>query len=43
MGGVELGVAQIPIVGPALSIGLTVYDIGGGFDNNLYNTKKWWK
>jgi hypothetical protein len=26
-----------------LSIGLTVYDIGGGFDNNLYNTEKWWK
>jgi hypothetical protein len=39
----ELGLTQIPGVGPILSIGVTAYDIGGGFDNNLYNTDKWWK
>ena len=39
----ELGLAKIPYVGPILSIGVTAYDIGGGFDNNLYNTDNWWK
>ncbi len=43
MTGVEFGLAFIPYVGPLLSIGLTAYDIGGGFDDNLYNTENWWK
>ena len=34
---VELGVTFIPYVGPLLSVTLTAYDIGGGFDNNLYS------
>ena len=42
MTGAEFGLTFIPYVGPILSIGLTAYDLGGGFDNNLYNTEKWW-
>ena len=37
MTGVEFGLAYVPYVGPLLSIGLTAYDIGGGFDDNLYS------
>ena len=43
MTGVEFGLAYVPYVGPLLSIGLTAYDIGGGFDDNLYKTENWWK
>ena len=43
MSAAELGLAQIPYVGPILSIGVTAFDIGGGFDDNLYNTENWWK
>lgn len=41
--GVEFGLNFVPYVGPLLSITLTAYDVSGGFDNNLYNTEKWWK
>ena len=43
MTGVEFGLSFVPYVGPLLSIGLTAYDIGGGFDDNLYKTENWWK
>ncbi len=43
MTGVEFGLTFVPYVGPLLSIGLTAYDIGGGFDDNLYKTENWWK
>lgn len=43
MTGVEFGLPFVPYVGPILSIGLTACDIAGCFDNNLYNTDKWWK
>lgn len=35
--GVEVGIAAIPMVGPILSSMIVCYDIGGGFDNTLYN------
>lgn len=35
--GVEAGIAAIPMVGPILSSMIVCYDIGGGFDNTLYN------
>ena len=41
--GSEFAISGIPHVGPILSIGLTAFDIGGGFDNNLYKTENWWK
>jgi len=43
MSGIEYGLLFIPYAGPILSIGLTAFDIGGGFDNNLYKTDNWWK
>jgi hypothetical protein len=36
----EFAVAFIPYVGPVLSVTITAYDLGGGFDNNLYSIGK---
>ena len=33
----EVGIAAIPFVGPVLSTIVVCYDIGGGFDNTLYD------
>lgn len=37
---VEFGLAFVLYVGPILSIILVAYDLGGGFDNNLYSIGK---
>ena len=34
--------AKIPVVGSIISIGITSYDIGGGFENNIYNVSDDW-
>ena len=36
----EFAIAFIPCVGPVLSVTITAYDLGGGFDNNLYSIGK---
>lgn len=36
----EFAIAFIPYVGPVLSVTITAYDLGGGFDNNLYSVGK---
>ena len=36
----EFLIAFIPYVGPVLSIAITAYDLGGGFDDNLYSIGK---
>lgn len=37
----ELVSARIPYIGPLVSITLSCYDSGGGFDNTIYNNQ-WW-
>lgn len=37
---VEFGLTFVPYVGPILSIALIAYDLGGGFDDNLYSIGK---
>ena len=36
----EFLIAFIPYVGPVISIAITAYDLGGGFDDNLYSIGK---
>ena len=43
MSTVEFAISGVPYVGPILSIGLTAFDISGGFDDNLYKTENWWR
>lgn len=37
---IEFGLTFVPYVGPFLSIALIAYDLGGGFDDNLYSIGK---
>ena len=42
MSAVEAVLEKIPYAGPIISISVTAYDIGGGFENNIYNVSDDW-